>query len=435
MKKRDEILKIWLSENTDFLSEISSVIAHTEIESGLKLYDLSKRAMKRWLASPKNEERREAFNQLLRFQLLYLSFENYNPTSATEILEGVRKYCRFDINHYYGWHGYNQLHKAPGAKPDSSIIASATFHFLEYLILNRDFRRLERFLTANRKVISDHVLHAASLICAVEKGSDPAPQILAHAFLGGNRKDPKEVKSLGLWNFPIDGIVALYFEKKKLPLNHENLIELFSKVLVAKRRHDRRWFLKEYLEREPFGVSLERLDVGNQAPMFSCLDYRIWYPRWHRYHRGFPSIRGKIGGPPSVYNDLRNYIREEIGLPKIGEGWVSETALYYKVKDWFQREKVVHHWRPRFLGRQHIDIGLPEVKIGIEYHGTQHFEPVDFFGGQKSFEAQQERDKRKASLCDAHSVNLLVFTDSDTDDLIRATVEKAISKAKRSKRR
>ena len=59
------------------------------------------------------------------------------------------------------------------------------------------------------------------------------------------------------------------------------------------------------------------------------------------------------------------------------------TELYYKIKETFPNEKVVHHGKPSWLGQQHLDIYFPYKNIAIEYQGLQHQEPVEFFGGKK----------------------------------------------------
>ena len=105
--------------------------------------------------------------------------------------------------------------------------------------------------------------------------------------------------------------------------------------------------------------------------------------------------------------EKQNDFRVSRGVPKIGEGWVSETDLYYKIKESLNPIKVIHHWRPKWLGRQHIDIGIPELSIGIEYQGKQHDKPIEFFGGEEAFIKGQERDKRKKRLCLDNNLKLI----------------------------
>lgn len=99
--------------------------------------------------------------------------------------------------------------------------------------------------------------------------------------------------------------------------------------------------------------------------------------------------------------------RESIGMNKIGEYWRSETELYYSIKLAFNNTEVKQHYSPKWLGRQHLDIYIPEFNIGIEYQGVQHYRPVDFFGGVEAFEKGQERDLRKKKLCDEHGCHIV----------------------------
>ncbi len=43
----------------------------------------------------------------------------------------------------------------------------------------------------------------------------------------------------------------------------------------------------------------------------------------------------------------------------------------------------------------------------IEFDGKQHFEPVDFFGGQKGFEYRKQNDRIKDAYCAENNITLL----------------------------
>lgn len=116
--------------------------------------------------------------------------------------------------------------------------------------------------------------------------------------------------------------------------------------------------------------------------------------------------------------DAENIARKEIGVPQIGEGWISETTLFLKIESEFSATTVIQHGQPKWLGRQHFDIWLPHWKIAIEYHGKQHFEPVEFFGGEDSFKKTVERDKRKVDLALQNGVRLFVVTEQDDQDIL-----------------
>jgi hypothetical protein len=63
--------------------------------------------------------------------------------------------------------------------------------------------------------------------------------------------------------------------------------------------------------------------------------------------------------------DAENTVRETKGIPRVGEGWVAETALYYQIREAFPSVKVVHHARPSWLKLQHLDIYLPEFEEDV----------------------------------------------------------------------
>lgn len=102
-----------------------------------------------------------------------------------------------------------------------------------------------------------------------------------------------------------------------------------------------------------------------------------------------------------------NIVREEVGLPRVGEGWPSETQLYLQIKNALPDYDVQRHYSPYWLDRQHLDIYIHELEVALEYQGKQHDEPVEFFGGQQAFELNKERDARKKRLCEMYGVHIV----------------------------
>ena len=108
-----------------------------------------------------------------------------------------------------------------------------------------------------------------------------------------------------------------------------------------------------------------------------------------------------------LMRDAENAWREEQGIPLVGEGWVSETQLYYEIKSALEGSEVEQHARPNWLRPQHLDIYIPAMATAIEYQGAQHDQPVAFFGGEEAFRKCQERDRRKQRCCQRHGVRLI----------------------------
>ena len=122
----------------------------------------------------------------------------------------------------------------------------------------------------------------------------------------------------------------------------------------------------------------------------------------------------------AIKKNITNEIRVERNLPKIGEGWISETRLYYEIKKAFPKLEVKHHGNPNWLGRQHFDIYFPDLNIAIEYQGTQHQKPVEYFGGQEAFKKGRERDEKKKRLCEENGCKLFyVYPEDDTKKFIK----------------
>lgn len=121
----------------------------------------------------------------------------------------------------------------------------------------------------------------------------------------------------------------------------------------------------------------------------------------------------------SITREAENRVREKHGLPKVGEGWIQETLLYYKIKYAFPELEIQFHARPGWLKGQHLDIFIPQLSIAIEYQGVQHNEPVTYFGGREAFEKTKQRDTIKYIRCKRHGIHLIyVYPDYKFEEVL-----------------
>ena len=54
-----------------------------------------------------------------------------------------------------------------------------------------------------------------------------------------------------------------------------------------------------------------------------------------------------------------------------------------------------------------LDFYLPQQVVAIEYDGQQHFEAVEYFGGQERLEQTQRNDALKTAYCADNNIRLL----------------------------
>jgi hypothetical protein len=129
-----------------------------------------------------------------------------------------------------------------------------------------------------------------------------------------------------------------------------------------------------------------------------------------------PFYAGVIGVPESPRNmtewnalmaEAREWLERRWKLEIGSSPWVTENQLYQILRRLLHGMEVVQHARPTWLEPQHLDIYVPQADVGIEYMGQQHFEPLEFFGGQAAFQQLVERDQKKAELCRLHGLELI----------------------------
>ena len=163
-----------------------------------------------------------------------------------------------------------------------------------------------------------------------------------------------------------------------------------------------------------------------------------WWKRSSRQVYGYPALGHSLSEVPccefswnpevakfvaEMTRDAENTAREEMGLPRVGEGWVAETQLYYELCRAFPDTEVIHHARPPWLSKQHLDVLIPEYAGAIEYQGEQHDQSVEYFGGLEAFEVTRKRDHVKMLLCKAHHVYLMYVREGyDLAEIIREVV-------------
>ena len=105
--------------------------------------------------------------------------------------------------------------------------------------------------------------------------------------------------------------------------------------------------------------------------------------------------------------------------------------LYINLKKIFKKSKILRNFRPNYLKGLELDfyLELGEKKIGVEYQGVQHYKPVKYFGGNKSFKNQKIKDKKKIKLCNQNKIILIEFPytlDNTANNLLKLLGSKGV---------
>ena len=108
----------------------------------------------------------------------------------------------------------------------------------------------------------------------------------------------------------------------------------------------------------------------------------------------------------------RAEVQQQLGLSR----WVREAEMYQIVKRIFPDDLVLREASPLWLGRQRLDVFLPDRNLALEHQVEQHYQAVSVFGGPDALARTIERDELKKRLCEENSVELIYvrFTDSLT---------------------
>lgn len=170
--------------------------------------------------------------------------------------------------------------------------------------------------------------------------------------------------------------------------------------------------------------TIPAFDYGNSMYYSGFLQKHLPYQRLE-YKKRFGS---KYHFNEVENAEIENELRVYFGYAKIGEQWTSETTLYKLVCDLFRGHKVIFHYRGKELNGLEIDIWIPDLNLGFEYQGEQHFHEIKHWGGKAGLDKRIENDKRKKDLCKGLNYHLVeVFYN---DELSKESIIMKLTKQK-----
>lgn len=93
---------------------------------------------------------------------------------------------------------------------------------------------------------------------------------------------------------------------------------------------------------------------------------------------------------------------------KIQIKWKSELTLFKLIQKEYPNS--IYQCRPDWLSPQSLDIFIPELNVGIEYQGIQHYQKVDYFGGEEGLVHRQMLDNKKRQKCKENDIALIEWS-------------------------
>lgn len=244
----------------------------------------------------------------------------------------------------------------------------------------------------------------------------------------GNWLFSRFVRNGSLFDKYIDQVKSCnILEEEKYNLRYFRLWTVYSPILLKQEVTDKGYYLvnidvhkhKSWRggKREPDFTTLTSLHeivqdrIGASAVEFTGRSHRIEDQIFYEINLLRDNRKRQIIGNEfldsidDILREAENILRENHGLPRIGEGWFSEMTLFRLIESIFPDAQ--HHISPSWLTPQHLDIFVPSKNLAFEYQGKQHYEAIDFFGGEASFEKIKQLDALKMQKCKSNEVILI----------------------------
>lgn len=152
------------------------------------------------------------------------------------------------------------------------------------------------------------------------------------------------------------------------------------------------------------------LDANNVRNIIESINGNVWVNTDE--YAGFAEtnlkIKCKCG---NIYTtSLSSYVHYNVTkCPKCSQ---KESKSETRIKDFLDKNKIFFEQEKSFKDCRDIhalpfDFYLPDFNSCIEFNGKQHYEPIEYFGGNNSFIVRQKHDKIKADYCNQNNIKLI----------------------------
>lgn len=222
-------------------------------------------------------------------------------------------------------------------------------------------------------------------------------------------------ENIYILDIPLRELIAnCQYEKTRLgdivqsSIRIDNQDENYSKMLYAGRgingetNNSIRKVIKFMCERKKF---------DNEIQLAFYLYYK-YYRQPNEYAQKRNSFLSDNGYNFNDYSDYRSakvlvqqrynkLLKEGLASPK----WVSEYSMYHLISKYY--EDAIYQYHSDWLGMQSLDVFVPSINTGFEYQGIQHYQPVNFFGGEDGYKQRLILDNKKKEKLKEHNIHFI----------------------------
>lgn len=116
-------------------------------------------------------------------------------------------------------------------------------------------------------------------------------------------------------------------------------------------------------------------------------------------------FKHKICG--AVFLQTPHHYLSGCGCPVCNESKGEKQVRWY-----LEQQNIIYNPQHRFpncrcINTLPFDFYLPKHNLCVEYDGKQHFEPIDYFGGEEAFKILQQHDGIKNHFCKENNIKLV----------------------------
>jgi hypothetical protein len=102
-------------------------------------------------------------------------------------------------------------------------------------------------------------------------------------------------------------------------------------------------------------------------------------------------------------------VSKRTGNEPRGCPYCSESNMEKRIRNYFENNNIIYAFQKRFNDCKDLlslpfDFYLPDYNVACEAQGIQHFEIVDFFGGEEAFIDRKKKDKIKENYCKENNI-------------------------------